>query len=125
MSLRQTAACVVRPVGVVSGVSRPNTTNHRHVLRNRRHNYAQNIKTVTDDRNFITRLAYFLKTCRPIDYYSIHSLAVFLLFSTLLYKLRFCQLFIKRKLEMWANAQLDGRPAEYRWRPLFNAAKFG
>jgi len=26
---------------------------------------------------------------------------------------------------MWANAQLDGRPAEYRWRPLFNAAKFG
>ena len=23
---------------------------------------------------------------------------------------------------MWANAQLDGRPAEYRWRPLFNAA---
>ena len=27
-------------------------------------------------------------------------------------------------LEMWANAQRDGRPAEYRWRPLFNAAKF-
>ena len=26
---------------------------------------------------------------------------------------------------MWANAQCDGRPAEYRWRPLFNAAKFG
>ena len=25
-------------------------------------------------------------------------------------------------LEMWANAQRDGRPAEYRWRPLFNAA---
>jgi len=31
--------------------------------------------------------------------------------------------FIK-KLEMWASAQSDGRPAEYRWRPLFNAAKF-
>jgi len=31
----------------------------------------------------------------------------------------------KRNLEMWANAQRDGRPAEYRWRPLFNAAKFG
>jgi len=31
----------------------------------------------------------------------------------------------KSKLEMWANAQRDGRPAEYRWRPLFNAAKFG
>jgi len=29
------------------------------------------------------------------------------------------------KLDMWANAQRDGRPAEYRWRPLFNAAKFG
>jgi len=26
---------------------------------------------------------------------------------------------------MCANAQRDGRPAEYRWRPLFNAAKFG
>jgi len=23
---------------------------------------------------------------------------------------------------MWANAQGDGRSAEYRWRPLFNAA---
>ena len=23
---------------------------------------------------------------------------------------------------MWANAQRDGRPAEYRWRPLFSAA---
>ena len=26
---------------------------------------------------------------------------------------------------MWANAQRDGRPTEYRWRSLFNAAKFG
>jgi len=26
---------------------------------------------------------------------------------------------------MWANAQRDGRPAEHRWRPLFNASKFG
>jgi len=26
---------------------------------------------------------------------------------------------------MWANAQRDGRPAKYRWCPLFNAAKFG
>ena len=24
---------------------------------------------------------------------------------------------------MWANDQRDGRPAEYRWRPMFNAAK--
>ena len=23
---------------------------------------------------------------------------------------------------MWANAQRDGHPAYYRWRPLFNAA---
>jgi len=29
------------------------------------------------------------------------------------------------KLEMWANAQRDVRPAEYRWHPLFNATKFG
>jgi len=26
---------------------------------------------------------------------------------------------------MWANAQRDDRPAEYMWRPLFNAAQFG
>jgi len=26
---------------------------------------------------------------------------------------------------MWANAQRDGRPAEYRWRPVLKAAKFG
>jgi len=26
---------------------------------------------------------------------------------------------------MWANAQRDGRPAEHRLHPLFNAAKFG
>jgi len=32
---------------------------------------------------------------------------------------------IQNILEMWANAQRDGRPAEYRWRLLFNAAKFG
>jgi len=32
---------------------------------------------------------------------------------------------INVQLEMWANGQRDGCPAEYRWRPLFNAAKFG
>ena len=26
---------------------------------------------------------------------------------------------------MWANAQRDGRPAKYRWRPLFNAPRLG
>jgi len=30
-----------------------------------------------------------------------------------------------KKTRMWANAQRDGRPAEQRWHPLFNAAKFG
>jgi len=29
------------------------------------------------------------------------------------------------ELEMWADAQSDARPAEYKWRRLFNAAKFG
>ena len=28
----------------------------------------------------------------------------------------------KFQLEMWANAQRDGRPTECRWCPLFNAA---
>jgi len=36
------------------------------------------------------------------------------------------KLVIKQQLtRMWANARRDGSPAEYRWRPLFNAAKFG
>ena len=25
---------------------------------------------------------------------------------------------VQMELEMWANAQRDGRPAKYRWRPL-------
>jgi len=33
--------------------------------------------------------------------------------------------YYKSNTRMWANAQPDGRPAEHRWRPLFNAAKFG
>jgi len=37
--------------------------------------------------------------------------------------MKYCQTF--NKLEMWANDQRDGRPPEYRWRRLFNAAKFG
>jgi len=28
----------------------------------------------------------------------------------------------KAETRMWSNAKRDGRPAEYRWRPLFNAA---
>ena len=34
----------------------PNTTCHTYSLRNRRHNYTLSNKTVTDERNFITRL---------------------------------------------------------------------
>jgi len=29
---------------------------------------------------------------------------------------------IVAQIRMWANAQRDGRPAEHRWHPLFNAA---
>ena len=32
---------------------------------------------------------------------------------------------IQKKIRIWANAQRDGRPAEYRWHPVLNAAKFG
>jgi len=32
---------------------------------------------------------------------------------------------INQLTRMWAKAQRDGHPAEYRWHPLFNAAKFG
>ena len=31
----------------------------------------------------------------------------------------------ENKTRMWASAQRDGRAAEYRCRPLINAAKFG
>ena len=30
----------------------------------------------------------------------------------------------KNTSRIWANAKRDGRPAEHRWRPLFNASKF-
>ena len=33
--------------------------------------------------------------------------------------------FTANKTRMWANAQPDGRPAEHRWHPLFNAGNFG
>ena len=33
--------------------------------------------------------------------------------------------YVSTRTRMWANAQPDGRPAKHRWRPLFNAAKFG
>ena len=39
---------------------------------------------------------------------------------------RFVQVkeYTQKETRMWANAQRDGCPAEHRWRPLFNAAKF-
>jgi len=71
----------------------PDTTNHQHGLRNRRHNYTLNTKTVTGDRNFLLN-GYFLKTC--IDYCSIHSLAVLL--NTFIYRcISSVLLFIKRR----------------------------
>jgi len=36
-----------------------------------------------------------------------------------------CKRLITDITRMRANAQRDGRPAEHRWRPLFNAAQFG
>ena len=45
------------------------------------------------------------------------------------FKPKSCHSFVswlyKIELEIWANAKRDGYPAEYRWRPLFSAAKFG
>ena len=38
---------------------------------------------------------------------------------------KFVALLEQNWTRMWANAQCDGRPAEYRWSPLFNATKFG
>jgi len=56
-------------------------------------------------------------TCRPL---SNAQVFVFLLTLTILRRNS-----TTKKTRMWANAQRDGRPTEYRWRPLFNAAKFG
>jgi len=41
------------------------------------------------------------------------------------YKFLIIRRHFQKQTRMWANAQSDGRPAEYRWRPLLNAAKFG
>jgi len=58
---------------------------------------------------------------------------LFIYFIYLLYQLYTENTKTERKAEqsthtqtrMWASAQCDGRPAEHRWRSLFNAAKFG
>jgi len=41
------------------------------------------------------------------------------------YALLFDFIYNTKITRMWANARRDGRPAEYRWRPLFNAVKCG
>jgi len=58
-------------------------------------------------------------TTYPNIIYSIH---IILTFVSLIHFLEITIIMISK---MWANAQRDGRPVEYRWRPLFNAAKFG
>jgi len=45
--------------------------------------------------------------------------------QTLLYQLLISSDQNNMQTRMWANAKRDGRPAKYRWRPVFNAAKFG
>jgi len=52
----------------------------------------------------------------PLSIYWYHSKG-----NWLRYNFAADSLYITR---MWANAQLNGRPAKHRWRPLFNAAKF-
>jgi len=51
--------------------------------------------------------------------------STFLPFTAMIEANRFQNCPLLGHLEMWANAQHDGRHAEYRWCPLFNAAKFG
>jgi len=57
-----------------------------------------------------------VKTVLAVPYVAVHFLSTVVPVATINREL---------KLEMWAKAQRDGRPAEHRWRPLFNAAKFG
>jgi len=39
--------------------------------------------------------------------------------------LKFCLSCTQTRIRMWANAKRDGHRAKHRWRPLFNATKFG
>jgi len=41
------------------------------------------------------------------------------------HKLLVMDMWFNTTTRMWANAQRDGHPTKHRWRPLFNAAKFG
>jgi len=67
-----------------------------------------------------------IKRSHPQKQREMESYFISFLLSTLLYLLHHTVLHCTGcKTRMWANAQRDGRPAEYRWRPLFNATKFG
>ena len=65
----------------------------------------------------------------------LHQAKVFILLLSVFYKWSYfthievqVSVFLSNKwykTRMWANAQRDGRPSEYRWCPLFNAEKFG
>jgi len=57
-----------------------------------------------------------------LDYRGAHTLCVWSLVRQTGSRLTFGV--TELQLEMWANAQRDGRPAERRWRPLFNAAEY-
>jgi len=57
---------------------------------------------------------------------SIYTVSTKMMLLSIIMQLSVLSRYVKSfKTRMWANAQRDGRPAEYRWRPLFNAAKFG
>jgi len=69
----------------------------------------------------VTCTLHFTELCTVISYVFLHLQQVPCVDNpvTMSY---LCVTFITR---IWANAQSDGRPAEHRWRPLFNVAKFG
>jgi len=87
---------------------------------------------------YIFAFPHFTRLCRSTSYLMWHSKASS---DCLLYRQHFCQKYqnsficvkvianqrwdvFETRCRMWANAQRDGRLAEYRWRHLFNAAKF-
>jgi len=67
--------------------------------------------------------AVFVGLTSVTDRQTDHTTRSVTILATSTYVVLQCGLIIATR--MWVNAQGDGRPAEYRWRPLFNAAKFG
>jgi len=60
-----------------------------------------------------------MKLFKSVNIELIKEYALFWIFSC---EVNCCKLENSR---MWADAQRHGRPVEYRWHHLFNAAKFG